>query len=87
MHTHFLVTDKGLVDPCNVDNEQNEDDSDQDKPDMEQVKLLARYAVLPCTGRVFRNNLDSVELTTHNFTINGCPLFPGFLSGHPWNNS
>ena len=46
VYTHLFVADKGLVDPCNVDNEQNEDDSDQDKTDMEQVKLLARYAVL-----------------------------------------
>jgi hypothetical protein len=87
VYAHLFVRDECLVDLCNVDYEQNKNNSDQDKPDMEQVKLLARYAVLPCTGRVFRNNLDSVELTTHNFTINGCPLFPGFLSGHPWNNS
>ena len=87
MYAHLFVVCKSLVDFCNVDNEQYEDDADNDKPDMEQPELLARNAVLPCTRRIFRNDLNCIIFTIHVSTVSGCPLFPGFGSGRPWNNS
>ena len=73
MDTHFFVTCKCLVDFCNVENEYNENNADDDKTDVEQDKLLARNTVLFYAVRIFRNNLYSVILATHNFTINGFP--------------
>ena len=85
--THFFIVHESLVDLDDVDNEKYEDNGEQDKPDMEQHELLARNAVLLRALRIFRNNLDGVILATHFFTISGFPLFPGFGSGRPWNNS
>ena len=73
VHTHFFVIHKSFVDFYDVGNEQNEDYGDNNKPDIEQNKLLARNAVLLSAVRIFRNNLDSVILTTHDFTVSGFP--------------
>jgi hypothetical protein len=85
--THFFIVHESLVDLDDVDNEKYEDNGEQDKPDMEQHELLARYAVLLRALRIFRNNLDGVIFTTHVITVSGFPSVPEFGSGRPWNNS
>jgi len=73
VHAHFFVIGKGLVDSCNVDNEYNENNGDKNKSYVEQDKLLVRNTELPSAVRIFRNNLDSVKFTTHDFTVSGFP--------------
>jgi len=73
MHAHFFIVRKGSVDFCDMKYEQSENNGDNGKSDVEKLELLTRNAELPCAFRIFRNDLDSVKLTTHNFTINGFP--------------